>query len=222
MYTLAALRQKVKRRIRQLRSTTDISLETEAGNFASDTAVRDALNRGRKQLMVDVLNAELWGSAHWVFTTSLNTEVYKLGKADENVLRVDSVHYDTTSAGVWVDGTSYEAHKVQSEEFLRKDPTNTPSATNPVYLFENSGIKIMVSTDGSMTAGKYIAVKGIRDLIDLSSADDDSNISDILDEMCMDYAVFILCESFIPQLALSAFKNYHANVAKMNQKYGGL
>ena len=222
MYTLSQLRNKAKRRIRQYRSTTSVSTETEAGNIASNSTIEDAINRGRKQLMLDVKNTSLWGAAKWVFATALNTEVYKFAKDEEHVLSVNAVYYDVDSDGDFQDGTTYEAHEMESEEFARNDPMNTPSATNPLYRFTNAGLKLMVSTDGSMTASKNIKVEGIRELSDLTQATDNSDISDTLDELCLDYAIFIICQHLMPDLAMSSLKTYYQNVAKMNKEFRGI
>jgi hypothetical protein len=220
MYTLAQLKNQVKRRFRQLRSTTDVATETEVGNIASDSAIQDAINRGRKQLMLDVENAKLWGSALWVLATSANTEIYKIGKDDEHVLSIDSVWYDVTSDGLYQTSTA-EAHKLrnaQHEEFIREDPMDEPSITNPKYRFVNAGLKIMVSVDGTVVAGKYIRVEGIRELSDLTADSGDSNVSDTLDALCVDYAIHIICQHVLPELSQAALRSYYMNVNIMNKR----
>jgi len=220
MYTLAQLRNQVKRRIRQLRATTTVAAETEVGNIGSDTAIMDAINRGRKQLIIDVENAKMWGSALWVFTTSLNTEVYKLGKADERVLTVEAVWYDVDSDGELQRGTAEgrELKSAEEEEFAREDPMDLPSITNPKWRFTNAGLRIIVSLDSTMTASKYIRVEGLKDLIDLTAATSNSDISDSLDALCVDYAIFILCQHVLPSLASVALKSYYMNVNTMNKR----
>jgi len=219
MYTLTELRNKVKRRVGQLRATTSSSTESEVGNIFANNAIDDAINAGRKHIMVTILDADMWGRHEWLITTVLNTEEYSL---DKHCLRVDGVVYDVTAVTGARNSNSYQAMDVKDllgETSAIDDTYNAPSITNPKYRLTNKGLKIIVSTDGSVTAGKYILVEGIHDIIDLAEVDDDSDLPDVLDELVIEWAVYVVCQPVLPNLATIAQQNYYLKAKTLNEQF---
>lgn len=219
MYTLTQLRNKVKRRVGQLRATTSASTESEVGNILAHNAIDDAINAGRKQIMITVLDADMWGRHNWLITTVLNTEEYSL---DKHCLRVDGVIYDVTAGTGARNSNSYQALDVKDlvgEESAMVDPYNEPSITNPKYRLTNKGLKILVSTTGVVTADKYVLVEGIHDLTDLTAITDNSNIPDVLDELVVEWAVYVLYQYLLPNMAEIAYRNYYNKTNSLNDHF---
>lgn len=214
-YTLTTLQNKIKRRIRQIRATTDADTEAEAGYLVSNSAITDAINAARKKLMVVLINAELWGRAEATFQTSANKQEYALG---EGVLRIDGVQYDVDSDGDRNSNTvdAVDVIDRKGEEACIKYPSNQPSATNPKYRVTNKGIRLIVSADGTVTASKYIRVEYLKELSDLSSGGDYSGLPGTLDEMAINYAIYLLCLHALPQVAQIAYDDFRSQVIQMN------
>lgn len=218
-YTLANIKNNVKRRIRQLRQTTGSGTteEDDAGNMFGDSAIADAINSGRKEIMVILKNAELWGEAKGVFQTVLNTQEYVL---DDACLKILAVMYDTTSLGVR-QASTYECIDVKSrkgEERVTDDPMDQPSTTNPKYYLNNNAIKLLTSTDGTQVADKYMLVEFIRELDDLSDDSDTSDIPDTLNELVILWAIFVLCTHELPNLSAAAKQEFYSQAQIMNQR----
>ncbi len=215
-FTLKTLQEKVKRRIRVLRASSPGGTEAEAGSF-SNASITDAINAGRKQLMISVKNAEKWGSQNAYFTTSANVQEYKLA---DTILRMDAVLYDVTSAGLRQADTVEAIDVVdrKGEEAAIADPMNAPSSTNPKFRITNKGVKIIVSTDGTVTASKYIKVEYLRDLTDIITGSQASGLPDSLDELVVNWAVWLLCMFPVPQVAVMAKQTFDQQVAIMNQR----
>ncbi len=294
MYTLDDLQKKVKRRIRQLAATTSSAAEAERGNLLSNTAINDAINGGRKQLMVSVKDAELWGKTTTTVTTLSNTQDYDIGT---DVLKILRVLYDVTvasvggayedkathvagntsvsgfsglvssayangsifciSSGVFYSGmistndattvtlsngssipalsdepvflralpsgarnaNTYEASDLMSavmEEAAIRDPLNAPSATNPKYRMTKSKFRLVVSTDGSVTAGKYVEVEYLKELSDLSGTTDQTGLPMTMDEMVVDWAVYLTCLMPMPQVAQLAYNEFYRKAQIIN------
>ena len=215
-YTLTTLREKTKRRIRILRASSPTATEGEAGSF-SNASIDDAINAGRKQVMVAVRNAELWGRTEAVFATVSDIQEYSLAG---NVLRIDGVQYDVTSVGKRK-ATSYNAIDVRTrsgEERVIDDPMDTPSTTNPKYRITNRGVKLIVSTDGTVTASKYIRVEYLKELVDMTAVSATSGLTGTLDEMVVDWAVWVLCMFVIPAVAQKARQQFYEQALIMNNR----
>ena len=218
MYTLQELRNKVKRRIRQLRGTTGSSVETEDGNLFTDNAIDDAINAGRKQLMISVRNAELWGKTKWTIETVTDTQEYSL---DLSVISINGVFYNTDSDGERT-GDTVEAIDIkdeEGEEWVLYDPFDQPSETNPKYRLTNQGIRLIVSTDGTVPDGKYVRIEAITELSDLTDPSDESGISETLDEMVVNWAVYVLCMYVLPNVAQAALNVFNYQTLNINRRF---
>lgn len=215
-YTLTTLRNKIKRRIRVLSASSPAGTESEKGSFSNST-IDDAINAGRKQIMIAVRNAELWGRTEAVFPTSVNVQEYSLAG---NVLRVDGIQYDVTAAGKRQSDT-YNAINVETragEERVIDDPMDIPSATNPKYRITNRGVRLIVSTDGTVTASKYIRVEYLKELADMTSTANTSGLTGTLDEMVIDYAIWVLCMYAMPNVAQLARQQFYEQALIMNKR----
>jgi len=214
-YTLLELRNKMKRRLHLIRATTSASADAESGNIVSDNQIDQAINAGRKKLMIAVRNAELWGRAEAYFATVSNIQEYILG---EGLLRVDAVHYGVTSEGKSQVGTKHAVDVIdrEGEEACIRSPSDHPSVTNPKYRIYNIGVRLIVSTDGTVPADIYILVEYLKELTDLSGDDTESGITDTLNEIIMDYAVYYLFQTILPQQAQQALANFQQQVQLMN------
>src|SRR4030042_5939807 len=216
-YTLTELQNKVKRRLLQLRATTGATVESEVGNLLSDNAINDAVNAGRKMLMVAVRNAELWGAAEAVFQTTSNIAEYSLAGT---VLKILNVLWDVESSGIR-NASTYMAVDVetrQGEERCIRDPMDAPSVTNPKFRVCNKGIRLIVSTDGTVTASKYILVEYIKELTDLTTGEDTTGLSGTLDEMVISWAIYELTRYALPAVAEEAKNTFYANALAMNRR----
>jgi len=214
-YTLTTLRDKVKRRIRVLRASSPTGTEVEVGAFSNDT-VDDAINAGRKQIMVVVRNAELWGKTEAVFVTVADVQEYSLGG---NVLRIDGVQYNVDSDGDQNSNTynAIDVETTKGENRVLNDPMDIPSATNPKYRITNRGIKLIVSTNGTVTVGVYIRVEYLKELIDMTAITDTSGLTGTLDELVIDWAIWVLCQFVMPQLAQMVREQFYNQAMLMNR-----
>lgn len=219
MHTLTELQTMVKRRLRLLRATTGSGTEVEAGNAYSDNAITDALNSGRSQIAMDVKGSELWTMRVGVIPgTTVNVMDYSL---DHAIIDVLHAYWDTDSDGER-NANTFEMKRVEdaaAEEAAIRDPMNQPTVTNPMYRLCNQGIRLIVSTDGTLTASKYVRVEYISDLTELSGGSDNSNISHALDELCIDWAIHMLTETYEKSVSQVAIQRYSERVNRMNERF---
>jgi len=303
--TLEDLQNEIKRRLRILKVTTDLDTEAESGNFVSNNAINDAINAGRKQVMIAVKNAHVWGWATKTITTAENVQDYIV---DTDVLKVLGVMWDTTSAGVWQSATkkAIDIYDIHGESKVIEDPLDEPSTTNPKYrvvtktdsggsaaghydasvshtasavtvtgfsgltpdewkggsinhidsdLFYTAqitgndattvtisvgtdlpaivtsavmlkaadpnmaiAVRFVVSEDGTVTASKYAKVEYIKELPVLTTGTDKSQTSITIDNMTIEWAIYILCQHPIPEEAAKAKATFEGQVELINAR----
>jgi len=218
MYTVATLKLKIKRRLRDIRATTSPSTETESGNRHSDNAILDAINAGRQKIVETFKSSDIWSRQIAVFQTSESCQDYGL---DTIIHKVFSVQVDTESDGRRK-ATTVDALPVYSsreEQMLIDDPSYTPSITEPYYRLRNRAIRLIVSSTGAVTASKYVAVEIEGDMETLSSDEEASYLTDALDELCIEWALRILTETTDPA-ASAKFEQSFYNHAAIIERQG--
>ena len=216
MYTLTQMTNNIKRRLRQLTTTSDASTETEKAYAYSNQAIWDAINAGRAAVSGSNLRTSIWSRQMGVITTQSDVMDYSL---DTSVKRITSVLYDTTSAGKR-QSASEEAINVKDqngEQALIDDPFHTPSDTEPYFRLANKGVRLVVSEDGTVTASKYVRIEFDGDLDNLTAGANSSYVSDEVDELTMQWAMFVLLESINPQRANQYKATFYQMVSSLNQ-----
>jgi hypothetical protein len=216
-YTLEQLRNQVKRRVRQLAATSSSSVEVERGNFLSDNFVDDAINNGRKQIMISIRNAELWGNISATFETDADIQEYSL---PQGTLKVKSVWYDTNADGSHK-STTYKCTDVKDangEHRVINDPMDVPSSVNPKYRITNKGLRLIVSATHTVSNGVYIQSELLKELVDLTSVTDYSGLSDTLDDLVIDWACHIVTFHPIPNLSALALQEFSTKAKAINER----
>ena len=220
MYTLSTLRNKVKRRIRQIRGT-GASTEAESGYAHSDQAIDDAINVGRGQIVSSFAEAEIWANQIGVFATVENIQDYALDTAIRIVL---SILYDVTATTGLTTGASVLAVDIKTaagEQMVIQDPMYTPSDTEPYFRLNNNGIRLITSTDGAQAASKSLRVDFIGDLDDLTSGGQSSYLTNELDNMVVEWALHILLETINVQQSAQARQSFYQKAQILNQRQQG-
>jgi hypothetical protein len=262
----------------------------------SNPAITDAINAGRRQLIVTVRDAETWARSRTLFQTSSNVQEYDIGKT---VLRILAALYDVAAAASpvgayddkvthgtgsvtvsglagltpsqWVggrihmvkSGTYYSAlitandattltisigtdlpdctdnpailvtapantarqsttvemadlETAQKEEAVLRDPLDAPSITNPKYRMTNKKFRVITSTDGSVASGKWVQVEYLGELTDLSADGDSSDLPMTLDELVVDWAVYLMCVEPLPEIATIAVNEFYRKANVLN------
>ena len=200
--TLTDLRKQFKRRVRQYAATTSSAIEEETSPLFSDNAIADAINKARRMLARILPSAKKWCVREAVLLTAEDIQEYGL---DYEVMEIIAVQWDVTSDGKRNENT-VDADDVKTramEEACIVDPFNTPSITNPKYRIANKGIRLIVSTDGTVTKDKYVRVEYIGEPNTLV-AGSYSGWPNTLNDVCIDIGIKILAAEDLPQVAAVA------------------
>lgn len=218
MSTLSELMNQVKRRVRILVAENDGATEVEKGTIHSDNAIKDAINAARNILPTFFQHAEIWASQKQYFITSADEPDYTL---DSEVFQIDSVYWDVSSSGK-VTSSSVLADRIytaEQEEAIIVDPMNEPSTSNPKYRLVDGSIRLIVSTDRTVPTGKYVLVEFLGTLSTLTNLTDNSGVSNAMDEITVEYAVYYLQSDVHPNVATLAMQNVMNLVARANESY---
>jgi hypothetical protein len=217
MYTLAEMTNQVKRKVGQLApSSATSSSEQEKGFMFSDQAIYDAINIARTVVPGLLVDAGAWIKIMKTIPTTTDEQDYGL---DTGFQRLLNVVWDVGSTGAKTTD-SYEATKLDDEgdeAAVFDDPFQTPSVTNPYCRIINRAVRIIVSTDGTVETGKYILVEYNGDLEQLTTASQNSGVTDQIDVLCVEHATATLTARNAPSIAAKAIETLNTLVAKLNQ-----
>jgi len=204
--SLTDLRKQFKRRIRQLAATSSSAVEDEIGNMFSDNAIADAINKSRRIVAMVFPSAREWCKRRAVITTVENVQEYSL---DYEVRKILSVLYDTESTGIRKAST-YEADDVgtrEMEEACLTDAFNTPGITNPKYRIANKGVRLIVSTTGTVPADKYVQIEYVGEPAELTTGSSYSGWPGTLNDIVIDQSIWLLANEDFPEIARVAGQN---------------
>jgi len=98
---------------------------------------------------------------------------------------------------------------IANELFILKDNYSEPSETNPYYRTVSNNIRIITSKNGNITANVPFLVNYIKELPVFSDSGN-STLSDILDEMTIEYALYLLLMKDYPDIANIHKENFNA------------
>lgn len=215
MYTLTQMRSKIKRRLRQIRATVDADTEAESGYLVGNQTIDDAINAGRDKIASAVTKSSVWANQMGVLTTSADVQDYSL---DTSVQKLLSVLFDTDANGKRTSSSilAYIIKDQVMEDSIINDPMYTPSITEPYCRLTNSGIRVIVSTTGTVTADKNMRIEFEGDLTDLSDAGDNSYLTHELDYLCMEWALKIITEKSDMNYSAMREKSFYDGVKLIN------
>lgn len=158
MFTLTQMRNKVKRRLRQLRTTTSAANETEQGWMHSNNAIDDAINAARKKIGSEIAKSGNFIRQVQLIQTSKDIQDYPLR---DNFQSIVSVIYDYMIGSSPVNSVRMVELLSANREFeILKDPMYNPSETEPYfriigdityagYLYDQDGT-IIEAQDGQL------------------------------------------------------------------------
>ena len=215
MYTRPILRNKIKRRIRSITPGNTAASEATRGSKFGDEAINDAINSGRAMLSMLIDSAEVWSTQKKYFTTCEDIPDCEL---DTDVWLIKNVYWDVNADGTLKE-TSVLATELLSaaqEEAVISDPMDVPSQTNPKYRLSNSAVRLIVSTDRTIPGSKYVLIEYQGDLADLNNDGVSSGIPNILDNIVVEYAVYLLMLPVHPEIASFALQNTYKMADDIN------
>jgi len=222
MYTLEQLQDKVKRRLRQLVSTTSASVEAETGFIHSNLAITDAINAGRSKVGSVIVKAGYYVKQLQAITTVTDTQDYNL---DMTVSQIESVIYNYVKDASPASAVQMLELVSASEEMdIINDNMYSPSVTEPYYRVVGDAsigvpeIHIITSRDGTVNNGDKIHIEYRGDLPDLDNAtpSGQSNLSHELDHCVVEWALHILTETLNVQASAQFKQVFYDSMQMLN------